>query len=193
MSQLPVNPLQGLIKRAAQSLPARTGAVAAVQERLDRRNGPTRILADISASMGAPAAGEQRKIDVLREAVAGARRGSQIELFAFSADVRPCSDIPEPESNTNLALALRTVNSGVPGATLLISDGRPDNEAAALSAAREFKGVIDVLYIGPESDLSAINFMQTLARITGGTVRTHDLARLGNTQQLLGHIAGLLR
>ena len=193
MRNLPVNQLQNIIKRAASTLPATTGKVAAQQERIDRRRGQAVILADISASMGAPAWGGQRKIDVLGEAVAGAMRPAAARLFVFSADVREVRDVPEPEHNTNLAAALRAARQLAPGVTLVISDGQPDNAAAAIEEARQFRGVIDVLYIGPESDRAAIEFMKRLAAAAGGSVRTHDVGRLGNAQQLLGHIAGLLK
>lgn len=192
MSNLPANPLQGMLKRAAQSLPATTGRVAAQQERIDRRRGQAVMLADISASMGMPATGGQRKIDVLREAVAAAVRQSAARLFVFSGQSREVRDVPEPEGNTNLAAALDAVRALDPGVTLVISDGQPDNAAAALAAARKFRGAIDVLYIGPESDAAALAFMRALAKAGNGDVRVHDIARLGNSQQLLGHIAGLL-
>lgn len=193
MNKLPANQLQHLIKRAANTLPAVTGRVAVQQERIDRRAGRVVILADISASMSAPARGAQRKIDVLREAVAGALRQADAKLFVFSGDVREVQAIPEPENNTNLAGALDKVRKLDPGVTIVISDGQPDKAAAALAEARQFRGVIDVLYVGPETDRAAIEFMKRLAAAAGGDVRTHDVARLGNTQQLLGHIVGLLK
>ncbi len=193
MNNLPANPLQHIIKRAASALPATTGRVAVQQARIDRRRGQVVILADISASMGSPAGGAQRKIDVLREAVAGAMRQVGAKLFVFSSDVREVQGIPEPENNTNLARALEEVRKLDPGVTLVISDGQPDNKSAALAVARQFRGAIDVLYIGPETDGAAIEFMKRLAAAAGGDVRTHDVARLGSAQQLLGHIAGLLK
>jgi hypothetical protein len=195
MSNLPANPLQGILQRAAQTLPATTGKVAVQQERLARRSGQLVILADISASMGGPASGGQRKIDVLRQAVVGAIQQVQARLFVFSKGAREvrANAIPEPEDNTNLAAGLDAVRQLDPGVTLVISDGQPDNAGAALESARQFRGAIDVLYVGPESDTAAIQFMRQLARIGGGDVRVHDVAKLGNAQQLLGHIAGLLR
>lgn len=194
MSNLPTNPLQGLLQRAAQTLPATTGAVAAQQERLDRRKGQVVILADISASMDSLATGAQRKIDVLREAVGQVRQQIPSRLFVFSASAREVSEVPESEESTNLAGALRDVQQLDPGVTLVICDGRPDNEAQALQVARSFRGAIDVLYIGPENDLHAINFMNRLAQAAGGTMREHDVTRIGHsTQQLSRRIAGLLQ
>lgn len=195
MTNLPSLKLQQLVKRAGQTLPAQTGAVAKQQARIDRRLGAAVILADVSASMGGPAWGGQRKIDVLRQAVAGAMQQTGAKLVAFSGSVRNVDTVPEPESNTNLAAALKHVKDMDPGVTLVISDGLPDNEAAALSVARAFRGAIDVLYIGPESDTAAIAFMRRLAASADGNVRTHDVARLGagHGQQLIGHVAGLLK
>ena len=190
---LPANPLQGLLKRAAQTLPATTGKVAVQQERIDRRRGQSIILADISASMGSYANGDRRKIDILREAIAAVTQNSPARLFVFSKSVRAVHAIPEPENNTALAPALLHVQQFDPGVTLVISDGQPDNAKDALDVARTFRGAIDVLYIGPESDAKAIAFMRQLAAAAGGEVRVHDLAKLGNTRQLIGHIAGLLR
>lgn len=193
MSNLPVNPLQNLVRRAAQTLPATTGKVAVQQTRLNRRQGAVVILADISTSMSAPAPGGQRKIDVLREAVDGARQQAGARLFVFSGDTREVPVVPEPERNTNLARALDRVRALDPGVTLVISDGQPDNAAKALEAARKFRGAIDVLYIGPDSDSAAVAFMRSLAQAGGGDVRVHDVAKLGGARQLIGHIAGLLR
>ena len=193
MSNLPANPLQGILQCAARTLPATTGKVAVQQERLDRRVGQMVILADISASMSGPASGGLRKIDVLRQAVVGATQQVHARLFVFSKGAREVSAIPEPEDNTNLAAALDAVRQLDPGVTLVISDGQPDHAEAALRAARQFRGAIDVLYVGPESDTAAIQFMRQLARLGGGDVRMHDVAKLGNAQQLLRHIAGLLR
>lgn len=195
MTNLPVLKLQQLVRRAGQALPAHTGAVAAQQARIDRRRGGAVILADASYSMGGPAWGGQRKIDVLRQAVAGAMQQTGAQLVAFSGAARNVSSVPEPDANTNLAAALQHVKNIDPGVTLVISDGLPDNEAAALSVARTFRGAIDVLYIGPETDHAAITFMRRLAAAAGGEVRTHDVARLGAgpAQQLIGHIAGLLK
>ena len=190
---LPAHPLQGLLEKAQRTIPATTGRVAAQQARIDRRQGATVILADISASMGSSAWGDQRKIDVLREAVAGARQQRDARLFAFSGSVREVTTIPEPENNTNLAGALEHVLPLDPGAVLVISDGQPDNAERALAVAARFRGAIDVLYVGPESDHAAIAFMRRLAGAAGGDVQMHDMGKIGSARQLQTRISGLLR
>lgn len=190
---LPINPLQNIIKRAATSLPPATGKVAIEQERINRRRGEIVILADISASMGAPAWGGHRKIDLLRDAVNAVLQQTSARLIAFSAAAREVGTIPEPEENTNLADALDSARALDPGQVLVISDGSPDSEEKAIAAAKKFRGVIDVLYIGPENDKAAIAFMKRLANAAGGDVQSFDLVKIGNSQKLLTHIAGFLK
>ena len=81
MSNLPANPLQSLIGRAAQELPATTGAVEPYYERLRRIGGrDTVVLADVSGSMAAPAWGGRTKHSVLRDALAATMRAAHHRL-----------------------------------------------------------------------------------------------------------------
>lgn len=184
------NPLQALVKKAAQTIPATTGKVAVQQARLDRRAGSAVILADVSASMESEAFDGRRKIDLLREAVHAAR--GHARLVVFSAVAREVEQIPEPESHTNLSGALEFARAFDPGTTLVISDGEPDNEAAALAAARRFRGAIDVLYIGPAGNARAIEFMRRLAGAADGRVMVNDITTAEGSRLLQQRIAGLL-
>lgn len=187
------NPLRNLVSAAAQRLPVETGKVAAQQARLNRRAGSVVILADVSRSMSSAAWGDVRKIDVLRDAVAVARSNRPgTMLVAFSADAREVDSIPEPESSTDLANALEAVRQHDPGVTLLISDGQPDDPAAALRIARTWRGVIDVLYVGPEGDTKAIEFMRSLAAAAAGSVHVNDVQRTGGDVRQLGQTITLL-
>ncbi|HHQ3553801.1 TPA: hypothetical protein ACSPLE_004824, partial [Pseudomonas aeruginosa] len=149
-------------------------------------------LADISASMESVAWGMRRKIDVLREAVDAALERHPARLIAFSAQPREVQHIPEPESSTNLTAALRAALQYNPGVTLVISDGQPDNEKSALEVAAQFRGVIDVLYVGPEIDRAAMGFMRRLAAAAGGDMVSNDISSQTGAQRLLNCIAGLL-
>lgn len=193
MNKSLVSPLQGIIKKAAGTMPATTGKVAVQQAKIDRRQGETLILADISGSMSALAWGEHTKLDVLRQAVDTVMGRQECRLMVFSQRVREVAQIPaETESSTNLADALRAAQRHDPGVTLVISDGQPDNPGLALQVAATFRGVIDVLYVGPDSDGAAISFMKQLANAAGGAVKMNDIGTADGSRKLLDCIAGLL-
>lgn len=174
------NPLQSLIAGAAQALPATTGQTDRFKARLDGAGAGVVILADVSSSMD-ERAGLRRKIEVLAEALNGLwpeLRGARLIAFGSTArEVGSPSDLPAPSGGTALHLALEEAAAGRPGKTVVISDGRPDSESAALAAADRLPGVIDVIYCGPDSDQQAIDFMYRLARAGGGRIFIRDIAR----------------
>lgn len=187
------NPMQALLRKAATTLPAQTGRVAVQQQRIDRRMGARIILADVSHSMESPAWGGLRKIDVLRQAVAlTMQRDPKCRLIAFSKHAREVSVVPEPGSNTDLVAGLEAARAHDPGVLLLISDGQPDDPKSALRIAQSWRGAIDVLYIGPDSDAAAIAFMRQLAAAAAGDVRVNDIGKAGGIQKLAQSIAALL-
>jgi hypothetical protein len=192
MSNELTNPLQQLIKKAGKTLPATTGKVAVHQQKIDRRKGETIILADISISMASAAWGDKRKIDVLREAVTAVRSRISSRLIVFSKDAREENEIPEPEANTDLVAGLQAAKEHDPGSTLVISDGYPDNGEDSLQIARQFRGIIDVLYVGPEDDTKAIEFMRKLAESGGGNFNENDISGMEGAQKLLPSILQLL-
>lgn len=191
MSKELTTKLQGIIKQAAQTLPAQTGKVAAQQAKIDRRRGQAVILADVSDSMQDLVGENQRKIDILREAVAVARSKSSARLMVFSDQAREVESIPEPGANTNLTAGLKAALAHDPGVTLVISDGQPDRPDEALAIARQFRGVIDVLYIGPDSDLTPSRSCVGRRRRPVG-VTMNDVAKEDGARSLAGRIIGLL-
>ncbi len=184
------NPLQALIQQAAGQ-PAQAGAIARHQHRASTAGTGQIILADVSGSMAEPAWGGRRKIDVLREAIAGAPPARLIS-FSSRPDVLPSAEaIPEPNGSTALHLGLEEAAKLRPARTLVISDGRPDDEALALRAADALPGTIDVIYVGPDGDIEAIAFMRRLASRGGGRYYGHDL-RKASAALLAPAIRGLL-
>lgn len=145
------------------------------------------ILLDVSSSM-AEASGELQKIDLLAEALDELWMEMEwCKLIAFSsfATVIESPDyLPAPNGSTAMHLALRKACEFAPEYTLVISDGQPDNRSAALSAAEELTGTIDVLYVGPDDDLDALYFMQSLARQSGGELVVEDIAEDGGVDLL---------
>jgi hypothetical protein len=174
------NPLQSLIAGAAKSLPATTGTTAHYRARLEGAGAGVVILADVSSSMN-EACGQLRKIDVLRNALAGLwPELSVAQLVAFSSTSSPIDspdDLPRPNGGTALHLGLDAAAQYHPAKTVVVSDGRPDSEAEALAAADRLRGIIDVIYCGPDSDVQAIEFMYRLARTGGGRVVVRDISR----------------
>lgn len=96
-----------------------------------------------------------------------------------------CSLVPggvpgRPRGTTDLAGALayiKRLNMDTPGMRIIvISDGEPDSESAALAAAGQFKNRIDVIYCGPDDEPAGREFLHRLSRASGGTLVTADRA-----------------
>lgn len=179
MPDLPVNPLADIIAQAAR-LPARTGATEQHRQRQQHATGGTVILADVSGSM-AGSAGARTKYALLQEAldhVLPGLPGASLIAFASTATpIAPGAPLPSPAGGTALHLAIEAAAPARPSKTLVISDGLPDSEDAALRAAQLLTGVIDVIYCGSDDDHAAIAFMQRLARAGGGTLLMRNLSR----------------
>jgi hypothetical protein len=180
MSNLPANPIQRLIANAAQATPRDTGESARFRARHAAAGTARVILCDVSDSMN-ETAGARRRIDHLRDALEQVVRPEH-KLIAFSSAARQIdslAELPSPSGGTALELALITAAHHSPAATLVISDGEPNNPDAALRAAEALSGVIDVIYCGSESNREAVEFMRRLARVGCGQYAAHSWTRPG--------------
>lgn len=183
------SPLAGLVARAAEKIPAKTGAVQNTAARRVARRG-TIILADVSHSMSEFANGRP-KIQILQNALDGIAQ-NHTPIVAFSRRVRellPGQRLPEPDGSTALHLALSFCEARNPERIIVISDGHPDDPGQALWIADRLTGTrIDVIYCGPETDAVGIEFMRRLAR-GGGAAEvinlTREPARLSSQVRLL--------
>jgi uncharacterized protein YegL len=105
----------------------------------------------------------------------------KIAVLSFSSDVQFCpSGIPTfLMGGTELDKALKFAKIADVGKVrfILISDGQPDDEQAAIAIARTYKNKIDVIFVGPETDRSAREFMRKLAACTGGQTVTAEKAK----------------
>ena len=179
-------PLKNLLAQAAKQLPAETGETA--RAKCDRP-GPVVILADTSGSM-ADRAGNKTKIDILRDAVAGAWNSLEpghrrLVRFDSAAVLLESPDgLNDPDGGTAMDAGLRAAAGLDPGRLIVISDGLPNDEAAALAAADLLPCRIDVIYCGPDSDAGAIAFMRRLARTGCGECVTEDIGRTASTVRL---------
>lgn len=169
------NPVAALLKAAAK-LPAETGATARFQRRLAAAGSGVVVLADVSASMG-DSVGSRRRIDVLREALAGAPPARLIAFASEPVEVDGPAHLPSPAGSTALHLALDLAATLRPVRTLVVSDGEPDSEELALAAAEHVPGTIDVVYCGPEENQRARDFLARLARAGAGSYVCRDITR----------------
>lgn len=145
------------------------------------------IVADISGSMSGKKF-ERLKAGLaeLVESVPGCKILAFNDLAVW---VEGPGSIPTPDGSTDLAQALEKANAAFPPRVVVISDGHPNNDVAALAAAERCPGQIDVRYIGPDDDRHAIAFMQRLAHMGGGQVVTGDLA---NDAAICGPVRAML-
>jgi Mg-chelatase subunit ChlD len=153
------------------------------------------VLVDVSGSMAAKDSRDNRsRYDVALEELASlqAHLPGKIAVVAFSDSVAfiPGGQPPFMGSGTNLAAALRFAKvADVPGMRfVVISDGSPDDEQAALNVAKTYSNRIDTIYVGPESGYAmGREFLETLARASGGQSTTAD-----RVQELAAKVETLL-
>ena len=153
------------------------------------------ILVDISGSMNSTdARGGKSRYDVAQEELArlqGTMPG-KLAIIAFSRDTLfvPSGSLPDTQGTTNLAGALKFARAAdsIPDMRfVVISDGEPDAERAALDEARLYRNRIDTIYVGPENG-GGLAFLQKLARLKNGTSMTKP-----HLAELATGIAGLLQ
>ena len=137
------------------------------------------ILVDISFSMSEGDArngmtrhrAAQEELDHLQKTLPG-----KLAIVAFSegCTFMPGGVLPPAQGATDMAKALKYVRLAdkIPGIRfIVISDGEPQEEDAALIEARKFKNRIDTVYIGPELGSGRV-FLQKLDNLKNGQAMT---------------------
>jgi Mg-chelatase subunit ChlD len=146
------------------------------------------ILADISGSMRGPRFQNlKRELQDLWVELKG-----KADRIAFNSHVTAVSDpsyLPLPGGGTKLTEAILAANMRNPSILFVISDGDPNDKAGALLAAEQCLGEINVLFVGDPNDYKCIGFMNDLARIGGGVVRTKDI---GSGERVLEDMRAVL-
>jgi hypothetical protein len=131
------------------------------------------LLLDVSASMnrGAP-----RRIDVLWKAVQTLET-PQVKVAVFSDGCRwtRLETTPEPDGNTNLALAFQTIRHVAVTQLTLVTDGEPNDMETAHTRGLALGVPISILFVGDPQLEEAISFCQRLCKATGGTFATEVL------------------
>lgn len=132
-----------------------------LRERLRSKYGlpprATCLLMDTSGSMsGAP-------IVRLRDIASTFKSVRRFEFNSITQELAPKQVIGDATGSTNMAGAFSHVKTVGIAHVVLITDGQPDNQDAALASSKGLK--IDIIYVGPEP---APPFLEKLANHTGG-------------------------
>jgi len=145
------------------------------------------VIVDTSGSMGQTDGTERTRYEracAELEKVQATMPG-KICVISFSDDCLFCpSGIPwDYRCGTDLAKALKFAKvADVPDMRfIVISDGSPDDEQAALDIARKYKNHIDTIYIGSKNR-SGQDFLARLAQASGGiSAKDFSAHQLSNT------------
>jgi Mg-chelatase subunit ChlD len=146
----------------------------------------TVILADVSGSM------RGAKIQRLRSELGKLWPEITARLMSFADRlnwIENPSHLPEPSGGTDLAGALDLAATVWPAEVIVISDGMPADEDAALRAAERIPGTISVLFVGSDDDQRGLVFLRRLAAVGGGQFAHRDL---GKTIGIAGEIRSML-
>lgn len=169
MSNELASPIRNAIKRAAENKVE--GPAAKIKRRMTEATDEILVVADCSGSMNESIGGSDlSKYEHLRIALKDVfKYHPRVRIIAFNYRVVEVTakNLPGPDGGTNLAGALDFAAQFKPRKTIIISDGLPDSEAAATSAADRLTGIIDTIYCGPDGH-PAITFLRSLSRETGG-------------------------
>jgi len=142
------------------------------------------VLVDTSGSMDAQdSRGGRSRYDVACEELrkVQAAHPGQVAVVSFGSYVRfDPNGIPTfDHGSTAMNRALDFVRSfdGTGVRIILISDGQPDDESAALESARGFTQAIDTIFVGPEEDWAGgRRFLALLSSLHQGVHQVAEFA-----------------
>lgn len=143
-------------------------------------HGSTCLLLDVSGSMDTYISPDEgldiRRVDQMFKVVRETPECDGLKAFAFSTHCWPLETLPkendhfQTHSSTDMATAFTTVKAGGFYSAIIVTDGEPDNEALALSAAAGMK--LGIIYIG---NPPVPHFLEQLAKATDGTFALADM------------------
>jgi hypothetical protein len=150
------------------------------------------LLIDTSSSMDESCRPGKTRISALRDVVRTIQGDTPTPMIAFGGpygeEVRFVFDVPEPDGGTPLAQAIALAKRHGATRLVIISDGEPDNNDAAMREAEAFGGRIDVVFVGPEGSMGSF-FLDEMAQKTGGERFEGSLA---DQKLIAGKVIGLL-
>lgn len=147
------------------------------------------VIVDVSGSMSdQDAPGNKTRYQAACDELASLQTTlpGKIAVLSFSTDTQFCPNgVPTyTGGGTHIAGALDFAKiADVDGMRfVLISDGEPMDEQSALQAARKYKNRIDTIYCGSELRPAGREFLQRLAKASGGQSVTSDRVALLSTK-----------
>lgn len=150
------------------------------------------ILIDVSGSMrdqdNTRVSRYDRACKALRDLQGSMQGKIAVVSFANEPLFVPSGVPAEPAGGTELGKALKFIHPAdqIPDMRfILISDGCPNDPNEALKIAKTFKNRIDVIFVGNELESGAIDFLNALARNSGGKQITADSLKIAETTRLL--------
>lgn len=156
-----------------------------LKPRPKHRDSATCLLLDTSGSMDCSIQAEEgpdvRPIELLFKAVRETPECAGLRAFTFNSRCQPLEVIPSESDALNfpanggtaLDEAFHFVKAAGFYSAILVTDGAPDSESAALTAAYGMH--LGIIYIG---NPPVPSFLQRLADVTGGTFALADLRDL---------------
>jgi hypothetical protein len=150
------------------------------------------LLLDTSGSMGEGS--PKRRIDLLWAAVQAIRTPqSTWRTAVFNHQCRWASleQVPFPQGTTDLTSALGMIKGAYPTVVTLVTDGEPDDDESALSAAVALECPVNILYVGDPEATHAIDFCRLVCERTKGTFATEVLT-LQNVQMITNTMQKML-
>lgn len=139
------------------------------------------VIVDTSGSMGAnDSTGGKSRYEVACKELAAlqANMPGKIAVLSFASTVMFCPD-GKPlfiGGGTDLTHALKFAKIAdiPPIRFFVISDGQPDDPRSAIAVAGTYKNTISVIYVGPEQFPNGRDFLEQLAKASGGEIVTAD-------------------
>jgi uncharacterized protein with von Willebrand factor type A (vWA) domain len=178
-----------------------TGSIGAIARRDGKSIAETFINADVivivdtSGSMNShDSRGGKSRYEVACQELADLQNSlpGKIAVLAFSSEIIFCpAGIPQYfGGGTDLEKALKFAKQAdVTGMRfIVISDGEPNSERDAMNVAKTFKNKISTIYVGPEEYPAGREFLERLAKASGGLSVTAEKA-----QELAANVRLLLK
>lgn len=144
------------------------------------------ILVDISGSMSEYTLQGKTKHRIVQETLGNFPRNTT--LYEFSNECKRVNgDLSAPKGGTRMADAFDTVKHDKYNECILLTDGMPDDEVAAIRSSLNLK--LHIVYIGDEP---IPEFLKKLGGLTGNSFGNVNLNLLGGQLELENKIKGLL-